>query len=74
MRANRSDLIMVQSTIALAHSLGRTVVAEGVEDPHSLEQLRQMDCDVAQGFIVGRPMSFDEMLRRLKSERKRSAA
>ena len=35
MRDNRSDLIMVQSTIALAHSLGRTVVAEGVEDSPS---------------------------------------
>ena len=74
MRDNRSDLIMVQSTIALAHSLGRTVVAEGVEDPQSLEQLRQMDCDIAQGFIVGRPMSFDELVRRMNSERKRSAA
>ncbi len=74
MRDNRSDLIMVQSTIALAHSLGRTVVAEGVEDPRSLEQLRDMDCDVAQGFIVGRPMSFDELVRRMNSERKRSAA
>ncbi|MES2903613.1 MAG: EAL domain-containing protein [Pseudomonadota bacterium] len=74
MRDNRSDLIMVQSTIALAHSLGRTVVAEGVEDPRSLEQLRDMDCDVAQGFIVGRPMSFDELVRRMSSERKRNAA
>jgi EAL domain-containing protein (putative c-di-GMP-specific phosphodiesterase class I) len=74
MRDNRSDLIMVQSTIALAHSLGRTVVAEGVEDPQSLEQLRQMDCDIAQGFIVGRPMSFDELVRRMNSERKRNAA
>ena len=74
MRDNRSDLIMVQSTIALAHSLGRTVVAEGVEDPRSLEQLREMDCDIAQGFIVGRPMSFDELVRRMNSERKRSAA
>lgn len=74
MRDNRSDLIMVQSTIALAHSLGRTVVAEGVEDPRSLEQLRDMDCDVAQGFIVGRPMSLDELIRRMSSERKRSAA
>jgi len=74
MRDNRSDLIMVQSTIALAHSLGRTVVAEGVEDPQTLEQLRQMGCDIAQGFIVGRPMSFDEMVRRMSSERKRSAA
>lgn len=74
MRDNRSDLIMVQSTIALAHSLGRTVVAEGVEDPRSLEQLRDMECDIAQGFIVGRPMSFDELVRRMHSERKRSAA
>ncbi len=74
MRDNRSDLIMVQSTIALAHSLGRSVVAEGVEDPQTLEQLRQMDCDIAQGFIVGRPMSFDELVRRMNSERKRNAA
>ncbi|MEO7411652.1 MAG: EAL domain-containing protein [Sphingomicrobium sp.] len=74
MRDNRSDLIMVQSTIALAHSLGRTVVAEGVEDPRSLEQLRDMECDIAQGFIVGRPMSLDELVRRMNSERKRSAA
>ena len=74
MRDNRSDLIMVQSTIALAHSLGRTVVAEGVEDPRSLEQLRDMECDIAQGFIVGRPMSFDELVRRMNGERKRNAA
>ena len=74
MRDNRSDMIMVQSTIALAHSLGRTVVAEGVEDPLSLEQLREMECDIAQGFIVGRPMAFEELVRRMNSERKRSAA
>jgi EAL domain-containing protein (putative c-di-GMP-specific phosphodiesterase class I)/CHASE2 domain-containing sensor protein len=74
MRDNRSDLIMVQSTIALAHSLGRTVVAEGVEDMQSLEQLKMLKCDVAQGFIVGRPMSFEELVRRLLMERRRSAA
>ncbi len=74
MRDNRSDLIMVQSTIALAHSLGRTVVAEGVEDMQSLEQLTMLKCDVAQGFILGRPMSFEEIIRRLLVERRRSAA
>ncbi len=74
MRDNRSDLIMVQSTIALAHSLGRTVVAEGVEDQQSLEQLRMLKCDIAQGFIVGRPMSFEECVRRLLVERRRFAA
>ena len=74
MRDNRSDLIMVQSTIALAHSLGRTVVAEGVEDPQSLEQLTMLKCDIAQGFIVGRPMSYEEIVRRLLIERRRTAA
>ena len=74
MRDNRSDLIMVQSTITLAHSLGRTVVAEGVEDPASLDQLKSMGCDQAQGFIVGRPMGFDEMTRRLAAEKRRRAA
>jgi len=74
MRDNRSDLIMVQSTIALAHSLGRTVVAEGVEDSQSLEQLTMLKCDVAQGFIIGRPMSFEELVRRLLVEGRRHAA
>jgi EAL domain-containing protein (putative c-di-GMP-specific phosphodiesterase class I) len=74
MRDNRSDLIMVQSTIALAHSLGRTVVAEGVEDPQSQEQLTMLKCDVAQGFVVGRPMSYEEIVRRLLVERRRHAA
>ena len=74
MRDNRSDLIMVQSTITLAKSLNRTVVAEGVEDALSLEQLRTMGCDQVQGFIVGRPMALDELVRRLDSERRRSSA
>jgi EAL domain-containing protein (putative c-di-GMP-specific phosphodiesterase class I) len=66
MRVNRSDLIMVQSTIALAHSLGRTVVAEGVEDTQCLEELARMGCDVAQGFAVGRPMGVRELVQRLQ--------
>ncbi|WP_343347915.1 EAL domain-containing protein [Sphingomicrobium sp. XHP0239] len=74
MRDNRSDMIMVQSTIALAHSLGRTVVAEGVEDKQVLEQLIQLDCDQAQGFAVGRPMTLKELDRRLTRERDRRAA
>jgi diguanylate cyclase len=74
MRDNRSDLIMVQSTITLAKSLGRTVVAEGVEDALSLEQLKTMGCDQVQGFIVGRPMPINELRRRLANEKRRSSA
>lgn len=74
MREHRSDLVMVQSTIALAHSLGRTVVAEGVENREILDMLIAMKCEVAQGFVVGRPGSLTDLSKRLHSERKRRAA
>jgi len=74
MREHRSDLVMVQSTIALAHSLGRTVVAEGVEDREILDMLIAMKCEVAQGFIVGRPCSLNDLAKRLTGERKKRAA
>ncbi|MCJ7420326.1 EAL domain-containing protein [Sphingomicrobium astaxanthinifaciens] len=74
MRENRSDLIMVQSTIALAHSLGRKVVAEGVEDRQVLEQLAMLDCDLAQGFAIGRPMTLEEMQHRLERKSTRRVA
>ena len=74
MTDSRSERLMVQSTIALAHSLGRKVVAEGVETRETLELLAEMECDVVQGFIVGRPMSLDSLRRRLASERRSNVA
>jgi EAL domain-containing protein (putative c-di-GMP-specific phosphodiesterase class I)/CHASE2 domain-containing sensor protein len=71
---NRSDRLMVQSTIGLAHSLGRKVVAEGVEHRDILDLLVEMHCDIAQGFAVGRPMSIESLAKRIASDRKRSAA
>jgi EAL domain-containing protein (putative c-di-GMP-specific phosphodiesterase class I) len=71
---NRSDRLMVQSTIELAHSLGRKVVAEGVEQRDILELLGELSCDIAQGFAVGRPMSLESLAKRLASGKRRSAA
>jgi EAL domain-containing protein (putative c-di-GMP-specific phosphodiesterase class I)/CHASE2 domain-containing sensor protein len=71
---NRRDRLMVQSTIGLAHSLGRKVVAEGVEQAETLDLLIEMGCDIAQGFAIGRPMSLDSLRKRIAAERKRSAA
>jgi EAL domain-containing protein (putative c-di-GMP-specific phosphodiesterase class I)/CHASE2 domain-containing sensor protein len=71
---NRSDRLMVQSTIGLAHSLGRKVVAEGVEQHDTLEVLMSMGCDIAQGYAIGRPMSLESLTKRIAAERKRSAA
>jgi len=71
---NRSDRLMVQSTIGLAHSLGRKVVAEGVEHVDILDLLIGMNCDIAQGFAIGRPMSLESLTKRIASDRKRSVA
>jgi EAL domain-containing protein (putative c-di-GMP-specific phosphodiesterase class I) len=71
---NRSDRLMVQSTIGLAHSLGRKVVAEGVEHRDILDALVEIGCDSAQGYIIGRPMNLDNLTKRLESDRRRSVA
>jgi len=61
LRHNWEDQIMVQSTIDLAHRLGLTVVAEGVEDWETAKILNDLGCDYAQGFVIGRGMSLDEL-------------
>lgn len=60
--SSRSDRIMVNSTIELAHSLGEEVVAEGVEDNETLQLLGQMGCDKAQGYLIGRPMPYEALV------------
>jgi EAL domain-containing protein (putative c-di-GMP-specific phosphodiesterase class I)/CHASE2 domain-containing sensor protein len=71
---NRSDRLMVQSTIGLAHSLDRKVVAEGVEHHDTLDVLIELGCDIAQGYAIGRPMSLESLTKRIAVDRKRSAA
>ena len=50
---------IVRATIALGHDLGFEVVAEGVEDAETLELLRALGCDLAQGYGIARPMTPD---------------
>jgi EAL domain-containing protein (putative c-di-GMP-specific phosphodiesterase class I)/CHASE2 domain-containing sensor protein len=63
-----SDLLMVNSTIQLAHSLGHKVVAEGVENEETLDRLMRLSCDTAQGYFIGRPMTFEALSARLAGE------
>ena len=51
-----SDRAIVRSAVELGHNLGLRVVAEGVEDTVSYEQLARLGCDLAQGYYLGRPM------------------
>jgi EAL domain-containing protein (putative c-di-GMP-specific phosphodiesterase class I) len=54
-------LHVVRAIISLAHAIGLEVVAEGVANLRQLELLREMKCDLAQGFIFSRPCNADEM-------------
>ena len=60
------DRVLVRSTVELAHALGMTVVAEGVEDAACLDILRAMQCDVAQGWHIGRPVGASVLTQLLR--------
>ncbi|MBR1248936.1 EAL domain-containing protein [Bradyrhizobium sp. AUGA SZCCT0169] len=53
---------IVKSVIGLAQDLRICVVAEGVETREQLEYLRETNCDEAQGYLIGRPVSSDQVL------------
>jgi len=55
------DLALTTSIIAMAHSLGITVVAEGIETEGQYAVLRERGCDQGQGFWIGRPMLAQEV-------------
>jgi diguanylate cyclase (GGDEF)-like protein len=56
-----SDAMIVRSTIDLGHNLGLRVVAEGVEDDHTLRWLSDHGCDLAQGYGLTRPLPAAEL-------------
>jgi diguanylate cyclase (GGDEF)-like protein len=59
--ARHGDETIVRSTIDLAHNLGLTVVAEGVETRATWDRLAALGCDAAQGFYISPPLPFDEV-------------
>lgn len=62
-----NDYIIARSIIDLAHNLGHRVVAEGVEDTATLELLRGLGCDIAQGFLFARPGPAQRIKRQIES-------
>ena len=62
MEKDLDDAKIVRSTIDLAHNLGLTVVAEGVESAKVWDALRDLECDEAQGYHMGKPMPASDFL------------
>jgi EAL domain-containing protein (putative c-di-GMP-specific phosphodiesterase class I) len=60
MADNAGDAKIVRSTIDLAHNLGLSVVAEGVETEAIMAQLAQWTCDEGQGYHLSRPIPLSE--------------
>jgi EAL domain-containing protein (putative c-di-GMP-specific phosphodiesterase class I)/ActR/RegA family two-component response regulator len=57
MQVSKSDRIVVEKTVEIGHELGMKVVAEGVETAEQLEFLREIGCDIGQGFYFSRPLA-----------------
>jgi len=67
--SGQRDALLVRSTIDMAHGLGMQVTAEGVETVASFSLLQAMNCDMAQGYGIARPMPFDQLVPFLKDFR-----
>ncbi|NTV69034.1 MAG: EAL domain-containing protein [Azonexaceae bacterium] len=62
-----NDAAICTATIALGHSLGLELVAEGVETEAQRDFLAGLDCDILQGYLYSRPMPFDDTVAYLKA-------
>ena len=73
MATDESDAKIVRSTVDLAHNLGLTVVAEGVENSLIWDKLQALQCDEAQGYFMSRPIAADAFAQWLESWNARGA-
>lgn len=65
------DTAIVSGTIDLAHALGITVIAEGVETAEQLEKLERLGCDLVQGFYLSEPLAESEVQELLAADPRR---
>jgi len=61
MLVDPADRAIVKAVVDLAHAFGRACVAEGAETPEHLQALRAMGCELAQGFVIARPMPAEDL-------------
>ena len=64
---SRDDQAIASAITTLGHSLGLTVIAEGVETTEQLAILRSLGCNEVQGYLFGKPMSAQELEQYVRS-------
>ena len=68
------DRLILKSTVDLAHGLGMSVVAEGVETPETLAALSALGCDVIQGWVISKALPLQELMDFLGEQARQNAA
>ncbi len=66
MSKGNKDYIILSNVLAMTQQLGYETIAEGVENEEQLEHLKEMGCDVIQGYLLGKPVSKEDALNKLK--------
>lgn len=71
---NKETIAIIQSIVALAKSFRMTVTAEGVETADDFTRMRDLGCHQIQGYLFGRPMSFEDATALVRSGQERKSA
>lgn len=65
-RKRKNNVVVIKTIIDMAHELGIKVICEGVENSEQAELLKQLHCDMAQGFLYDKPLPHDEFEKRIQ--------
>jgi len=66
LKTNEETKILIKAIIQMAHALGMTVIAEGVESIEQLEILQSLECDEIQGYLVSKPLPPDQIMQLMR--------
>ncbi|MEA5572556.1 EAL domain-containing protein, partial [Calothrix sp. UHCC 0171] len=70
MQENQENMGLVPAMIGISHSMGMRAIAEGIETPEQLAQLRSLNCDLGQGYLFSKPIKAELVLEFLDTKPK----